>query len=59
MASAGDRAHAVLALESIRRTDEVGDGDQDVVESQAGPEAAPAPTASSDAWKSVLSILPW
>ena len=34
------------------------DGEEDVVERQACEEAAPAPTASSDAWKSVLSILP-
>ena len=59
MTSTGDRVQAVLALEHVRRTDEVGDGDEEVIEPQACAETAPAPTASSDAWKSVLSILPW
>jgi hypothetical protein len=30
-----------------------------VVRQDCAAAAAPAPTASSDAWKSVLSILPW
>jgi hypothetical protein len=58
MSSALERAQTVVAFQTLGRLGEVVDGNEDVVELQAC-EAAPAPTASSDAWKSVLSILPW
>jgi hypothetical protein len=60
MSPAGERRQAVGALEGGGVANEVGDRDDDVVELQPCPEAPePAPTASRDAWKSVLSILPW
>ena len=50
----------MLVRERGSRAVEVGDGDDDVVELQLCEEApAVVPSASSDAWKSVLSILPW